>query len=229
MFKLGQKTIDIIQWLFIVFLGVICSVQFFYYKDTKNDFIKQVEYNKNNTYVRIYESKKLKELKKENKELYDSIKHLKNVESAMLIHFKKHYKTDTLKVTNFTVKHDTVYKVSDENKLLAITDTIYNYKQSNDSVKLNIDIKAQKLIWCKVDLTLNDKLMLINREKDGLVETSINHSNSTEIIKTSMWHKKTDMKWYQRFVVGPHIGVGYGLFNNRPDFYIGVGIGYKIR
>lgn len=206
-----QKTIDVIQWVFIVALALMLIVQGINYRQTKRDLVTSAEYNKENTYVRIYESQKLNKLKQENKELYDSIAKLQDVESGMVIKFIEHYNTDTIKVDKFIVQRDSVY----------------HYTQNNDTVNLNIDVKAKKLEWVNADFKLHDQFMIINREKDGVNQTFINHSNNATIENTTMWHRKNDKKWYQKFNVSPQIGVGYGMFNKKIDVYVGVGVGYN--
>ena len=206
-----QKTIDVIQWVFIVALALMLIVQGIHYQQTKRDLVTSEEYNKENTYVRIYESQKLNKLKQENKELYDSIAKLQDVESGMVIKFIEHYNTDTIKVDKFIVQRDSVY----------------HYTQNNDTVNLNIDVKAKELEWVNADFKLHDQFMIINREKDGVNQTFINHSDNATIENTTMWHRKNDKKWYQKFNVSPQIGVGYGMFNKKIDVYVGVGVGYN--
>lgn len=206
-----QKTIDVIQWVFIVALALMLIVQGINYRQTKRDLVTSAEYNKENTYVRIYESQKLNKLKQENKELYDSIAKLQDVESGMVIKFIEHYNTDTIKVDKFIVQ----------------SDSVYHYTQNNDTVNLNIDVKAKKLEWVNADFKLHDQFMIINREKDGVNQTFINHSDNATIENTTMWHRKNNKKWYQKFNVSPQIGVGYGMFNKKIDVYVGVGVGYN--
>ena len=43
-----------------------------------------------------------------------------------------------------------------------------------------------------------------------------------------MWHKENKKKWYERFTVGPQVGLGYGTLHKNLDVYVGVGIGYKL-
>ena len=88
-----QKLIDVIQWILIIGLSIVLLIGFIRQNEA---FIKNADYEKNNTYVKIYESQNISKLKKENKALYDSIKKLKNVESAIEIRYKYRYKTDTV-------------------------------------------------------------------------------------------------------------------------------------
>ena len=61
--KFTQKTIDVIQWLFIVVLVFMLIVQCLGYNKLKNDLVTSEEYRKENTYVRIYESQKMDKLR----------------------------------------------------------------------------------------------------------------------------------------------------------------------
>ena len=221
-----QKTIDVIQWVFIVALALMLIVQGIHYQQTKRDLVTSEEYNKENTYVRIYESQKLNKLKQENKELYDSIAKLQDVESGMIIKFVEHYNTDTITVDKFIVQRDTVIYYTENNDTFIKVDSVYQYTQNNDTINLNIDIKAKELKWVNVDLRLRDQFMIINREKDGVNQTLINHSDNVTIENTTMWHRKNNKKWYQKFTISPQVGVGYGIFNKKFDVYGGVGIGY---
>jgi hypothetical protein len=217
----SQKALDILQWVLIIGLFVMLLIQGLFYQQAQKDLVTAAEYNKQNTYVRIYESQKLNKLKRENRELYDSISKLKDVESGMIIQFREHYNTDT--VREFTVQHDTVYKNGE-----LIIDSIYHHTQSNDTVNLNIDVKAKELQWVTADFTISDKFIIINREKNGVNETAINHSGNTIIEGTTMWHRQEDKKWYQRFTIGPQVGVGYGTINKNFDVYAGFGISYQL-
>ena len=224
-----QKTIDIIQWGFIIGLIAMLVIQGVNYQQTKKDLVTSVEYNKENTYVRIYVSQRLDKLKRENRELYDSIKKLNDVESGMVIKFREHYVTDTIMVDKFVVQRDTIRVVADNNKVYESVVSIYHYTQNNDTVNLDIDIKAKELQWCKADFTISDQFMIINREKDGVNQTLINHSDNATIESTTMWHRKDTKKWYQRFTISPQIGVGYGMINRKVDTYVGVGVGYQFK
>ena len=226
---LTQKTIDIIQWIFIVGLLALLSIQGFNYRQIKKDLVTAAEYNKENTYVRIYESQKLNKLKRENKELYDSIAKLESVESGMVIKFREHYNTDTILVDNFIVERDTIRVYDNDNNVYEHVDSVYHYQEDNETVKVNIDIKAKELEWCKTDITIDDQFMIINREKNGVNETSITHSSNASVEGTTMWHRKEGTKWYQRFVVGPQVGAGYGMINNKFDVYAGVGVSYNFK
>lgn len=220
--KLTQKTIDVIQWLLIIGLFVMLAIQGIAYKNNRKKLQQSIEYNKENTYVRIYESQSLDKLKKENRELYDSISKLKDVESGMIIRYRERYLRDTIWADKFITRVDTIYHNND----IARIDSVYHYTEDNDTVKCNIEIGAADLKWCRADIIIDNKFTIINREKNGTNQTFITHGENTEILDTQMWHRKDKIKWYQKFKVGPNVGVGRGLVNGNWDVYVGFGINY---
>ena len=185
------------------------------FKKSDNDFVKDTEYQKEQTYVKIYESQTIENLRKENRELYDSIRRLNDVESAIEIRYKYKYVTDTITKTEF------VYNTND---------SIYHYHNDNDTITCDIDVKANNLEWIQNRFTINDRFMIINREKDGMNQTFINHGENTTVEAVDTWHRIEDkQKWYKNFHLGIQAGFGYGVFNRKPDIFIGVGVSYDLK
>lgn len=209
-----KKIIDIIQWICIIFLLMVCITGSIF-KKSDNDFIKDTEYQKEQAYVKIYESQTIESLKKENRELYDSIKRLNDVESAIEIRYKYKYVTDTITKTEF------VYNTND---------SVYHYHNDNDTITCDIDVKANNLEWIQNRFTINDRFMIINREKDGMNQTFINHGENTTVDAVDTWHRIEDkQKWHKNFHLGIQAGFGYGVFNRKPDIFIGVGVSYDLK
>ena len=185
------------------------------FKKSNNDFIKDTEYQKEPAYVKIYESQTIESLKKENRELYDSIRRLNDVESAIEIRYKYKYVTDTITKTEF------VYNTND---------SVYHYHNDNDTITCDIDVKANNLEWIQNRFTINDRFMIINREKDGMNQTFINHGENTTVDAVDTWHRIEDkQKWHKNFHLGIQAGFGYGVFNRKPDIFIGVGVSYDLK
>ena len=209
-----KKIIDIIQWICIIFLLMVCITGSLF-KKSNNDFIKDTEYQKEQAYVKIYESQTIESLKKENRELYDSIRRLNDVESAIEIRYKYKYVTDTITKTEF------VYNTND---------SVYHYHNDNDTITCDIDVKANNLEWIQNRFTINDRFMIINREKDGMNQTFINHGENTTVDAVDTWHRIEDkQKWHKNFHLGIQAGFGYGVFNRKPDIFIGVGVSYDLK
>ena len=209
-----KKIIDIIQWICIIFLLMVCITGSIF-KKSDNDFIKDTEYQKEQAYVKIYESQTIESLKKENRELYDSIRRLNDVESAIEIRYKYKYVTDTITKTEF------VYNTND---------SVYHYHNDNDTITCDIDVKANNIEWIQNRFTINDRFMIINREKDGMNQTFINHGENTTVDAVDTWHRIEDkQKWHNNFHLGIQAGFGYGVFNRKPDIFIGVGVSYDLK
>lgn len=201
-----QQIWDVIQWVLIIVLLIAC----FYIGKKNHTLSNSMEYKMGNTYTKIYDSQKIEALKSENKKLYDSIKHLKNVESVVEIKYKYVYKTDTVFVNNNITNND----------------SIYHYSSNTDTISYNLDISGIEIFWHKLDFTLNNRFLIVTKEKDGKVETNIN-TDIGSVESTTMWHKK-NKTFKDRFILGPQVGVGYDLFNKKPGLFIGFGVTYDL-
>lgn len=204
-----KNVIDIVQWVCIILLLAVSL--FLYFNRNNRKFITDTEYQKEQTYVKIYESQEIASLKKINQSLHDSIKNMKNVEYAVEVRYKYKYQTDTIKVTEFVEREDSVY----------------HYHSDNDTIVNDTYVKAKDLQWMQANITINDRFTIINREQDDMNQTFVTHSPLVEIDNVDVWHRKENAKWYERFVIGPQVGVGYGLYNRKLDFYVGVGVSYS--
>ena len=119
--------------------------------------------------------------------------------------------TDTITVEKFTQKEDSVWTV----------------EVDNDTVKTNIEIKANELKWCNVSTEINDKFTLITQSDEDTNEviTEVKHSPNVEIQETTMWHKKK--KWTDNFHHGPSVTAGYDVINKRFGMVVGYSIIYE--
>lgn len=108
------------------------------------------------------------------------------------------YKTDTI----YNVKKDTEYKYITQNDTVYIENRPEIYKDSTD--KYDIEIQSVKLDWYKLNIHHTDT---ITYEK--------------EIIK-NVYNKKK-----QHFNHGIQIGIGWGVWNRKPDLFVGYGIQYN--
>ena len=117
-------------------------------------------------------------------------------------------KRDT--IVEYKYRTDTIYntKTNTEYKYLTINDTAYLenkpeiYKDSTDNY--DITIQSVKMDWYKLNI----------HHRDTITYTK-------EIIK-NIYNKKK-----QHFNHGITLGVGYGVFNKRPDLFIGYSVMYS--
>lgn len=204
-----KKCIDIAQWIMIGILMITCAIVYI----GKRNLSKERDIQKDNTYAKIYDSRSIADLKRENRALYDSLKKKSDMtpDIALEIKYKYRYKTDTIKSKEFVLQKD----------------SIYHYSHNNDTIETNIDIKAKDLSWCKVDATINDKFTIINRRQGNHNQITVTpQSKNVEIQNVTAWHKKTS--WKDRFGFGPSVGVGYGVINRKPDVFVGFTVTYHI-
>lgn len=208
----AHKIWDIIQGLFVVILLVACIFTWVENKKLSNN----VEFKTAHTYTKIYDSQKIESLKSENKMLYDSIKKLKDVESAILLKYKNEYKSDTVRVTEYIIKY-------------VNSDSIYSYNKNSDTISYKLDICANNLKWHKLDFSLRDDLLIVTKESNGKVETNVN-TNTGTIENSTMWKKKKNTLniLKEKIAIGPQVTMGYNFTEKKTEFIIGIGVTYDL-
>ena len=126
-----QKIIQIIQWLMIILLAISCFYFWRSSNDSKENLIKdEITFDKNERQtVNISNDKTLSELKKENEELYDSIRKLSDVKEAIQVKYVLKRDIDTVYMNNTYIP----------------TDSIYHYAQNSDNINYNLDKKGKDI------------------------------------------------------------------------------------
>ena len=206
--KPGKRESILLRLGLLFVLAIACFVVFMGNRQIK----REREIAKEETYIKIYESQTIEQLKKKNKELYDSLMVVsdKKPESAIVIKWKYKYITDTIYAESFT---------QDE-------DSVYHYVSDNDTVRTEIDVAARELAWLRINSTFNNKFMIINRlGQNNTVETTINHGPNIEIESVDAWHRKKTFK--DRLFLGPSVNVGFDPFAKKPTVSVGVSFGYN--
>ena len=206
-----SKIISIGQWIVIGLLTIAC---FCFWWKTNNYIVSDMNYNKSETqYVNVSSDKSLSDLKKVNEELYDSIKKLSNIKEAIQIKYVTRYNSDTVYI----------------GKVYQAKDSTYHYTHTSDTINYNLDINGNSVKWFKLGFSIQDSLMIVTRSKNGQNETTITHSDITDINDVTVFvPKKTFIeKLKEKTYVGVGVGAGYGFFNKKPDIYIGINAGIK--
>lgn len=209
-----NRIIQIWQWLIILGLAAACFYFWRFSNETHENLIEDMQFNKNETqYVSISENKTLKDLKKVNEELYDSIRKLSNVKEAIQIKYVTEYKTDTVYIDDLYIP----------------TDSIYHYSQVSDTINYDLKIKGKEVEWFKLGFSIQDSLMIVTRLSNGQNETTITHPTNTTIKNVTVFvpKKKFLEKVKESVYFGVGVGAGYGLFNKKPDIYVGINAGIK--
>lgn len=210
-----EKIIQIVQLLIILLLAICCFCFWRSSKENHENLIQEeIGFNKTETqYVQISNDKDLKELKKMNEVLHDSIKKLSNVKEAVQIKYITKREIDTVFLDNSNV----------------IKDSIYHYSQVSDTINYDLDIKGKEVEWFKLDLSIQDSLMIVTRSVNNQNETTITHTPNTDIQDVTVFvpKKKIGEKIKDRLYYGVGVGAGYGVINKKPDIYVGINAGIR--
>ena len=210
-----EKVFLIIQWLIILLLAIACLFLWRSSKENHKNLVQEeLTFQKNeNQTVNISNDKELSDLKKENKELYDSIKKLSDVSGAVQIKYIIKRDIDTVFIDNNYISKDSVY----------------HYSQTSDTINYNLDIKGKDIQWFKLGFSIQDSLMLVTRSYNGQNETTISHGTNTSITDVTVFmpKKKFFQKIKENTYFGVGIGAGYGIINKKADIYIGINAGIK--
>ena len=199
----------------IILLAISC---FYFWRssdDSEGNLIKdEITFDKNEKQtVNISNDKTWGEWKRENEELYDSIRKLSDVKEAIQVKYVLKRDIDTVYITNTYIP----------------IDSIYHYAQNSDTINYNLDIKGKDVEWFKLDFSIQDSLMLVTRSVNGQNETTISHTTNTSIKDVTVFvpKKKFSQKVKENTYFGFGVGAGYGVFNKKPDIYIGINAGIK--
>lgn len=212
-----QNLMSIIQWFMIFLLIIIVMVLSFKSCEYKNETDMLLDdYKQENNYLKVYSSQRINALSKENKELYNKVEKLQNVETATEIRYVYTFNTDTV----YVFASDTINGQS-----------VYHFESDDDTINYKLDIQGKSVDWFKLDFKINDKLTLINQNSGDVNKLTIQpNSSHMDITGVDAWHKQnTNNKWYNKINFGPQIGVGYGFITHKPDVFVGFSVGYDLR
>lgn len=225
------KVLNYIKTYWYVIAIVFCLMTLYLLKSFNdqrnrlaNELIKTEYIDKNGTFHKVYEEEDFKTLKKENRELYDSLKkYKKQISDILQFHYTKRYVTNKVSKTPISVN------VVEVNKL----DTIKVFEYQNgttDSIKYNLQIASTvEPKWHKLDITVNDELTIVNKKGDnGINHLTIDSNNKGTITDVTVFKKKESKGFWKRFKAGPSATVGYDPINKRFGTAIGIGIMFDI-
>lgn len=225
------QTLIIRYWYIITVLTITCFLIVLASKCDNNiskrdKILTNVEYtDSNGTYHKIYQEKKFKDLKKENKTLYDSLKAYKE-QISYLTQFKYQKTYNTGKITNKPVRED-VEKVINKKDTIKV----YEYKsQDNDSLSYTLKIgSVSRPEWYELKTTIKEKFTLVNKTaSDGTNHLTIDTSNKGNITDVTTYKKKEKKGFWKCFKAGPSVSVGYDPIHKNMGMTIGVGVMFDL-
>ena len=170
----------------------------------------------------------IKELKKRNRQLYDSLEASKD-KIDFLVQFTSKQEYNTGKVVIRKVKeHDTVYV--DSLKFADSKTFEYTNVNQNDTMiyKLKINSKEEPN-WYSLNIKTSTKYTIVNKElENGQNHITIGDGGHNADITDVTVFKKDKKTFWKRFSVGPSVTAGYDLTHKQWGIMAGASITYNL-
>ena len=220
-------------WIITLLIVVIVAlIAYFNYKlhekDKKIDEIEIVDTT--GTYHKVYYEKKFKELKKENKELYDSLKHYKD-KISYLVQFshEKEYNTGEAHVK--PVIKDSIVNDTGFIKIPNVYRTYEYTSEENDTFQYKLSVNSlTQPNWYNIKAKVKNKFTIVNKEDgNGMNHITIGSETSGDITDVTVFKKKEKRKFVDRLGIGPAVTAGYDPINRNFGIMVGVGITYDLK
>lgn len=230
-----EKCFLIILALFLVTIATL----WFSRKELKESekLVQEVEYiDSTNTYNKIYYEKEINSLRKENKELFDSLKKCKkDIDFLVQFKYRKTYDTGVVQVKkeNQSVGSKPHTEATTDNHVSEkVESKTFEYlSEPNDTFEYKLRINAEKEPnWYSLSANVKDKFTIVNKNKDG---SSINHitiesQGSGDISGVTVFKKKEKKKLKDRISIGPGATAGYDPINKNFGVMVGIGVSYDL-
>ena len=204
-------------------VAILCLLVVYFNYKARNSALKTIETTESEgKYTQMYYEREFNALKKENRELYDSLKNQKdNISSVVRFKYKNKYFTDTVFVNN---------NVNIPEIVRELPDNTYTYSSESDTLSYRLQVNSKvEPNWYMLQAEVNDEFTIVNKEyANGQQMTVIESQDHGEISDITAWQKPNKRKWYQRFAVGPAVSVGYDPVNRNVGITIGVGVTYDL-
>jgi hypothetical protein len=222
-----EKCFYIVLALFLVTCGLIWFSNRQY--ESSKKLIEEVEYYDSlNNYNKIYYSKTFKELKKENKELYDSLKQYKD-KIVFIVQFthEKEYETGKIETKPNIVDSIVFDTIKISETLMAKT---YEYNsEPNDTFQYKLNVNSYtEPNWYSLNVRTKNKFTIVNKEEDGINHITIGSSNNGNISNVTVFNKKEKRKFLSRFSVGPSVTAGYDMINKQWGIMAGASVTFDL-
>ena len=222
-----EKCFYFILALFFITCGLIwfSSIQY----ESSKKLIEEVEYYDSlNNYNKVYYSKTFKELKKENKELYDSLKQYKDkIDFIVQFTHEKNYQTGKVE-TKPNVVDSVIYDTIKVSETLMAKTYEYNSEPNETfQYKLNINSYTEPN-WYSLNVRTKNKFTIVNKEEDGINHITIGSNNNGNISNVTVFNKKEKRKFLSRFSVGPSVTAGYDIVNKQWGIMAGASVTFDL-
>jgi hypothetical protein len=211
----------------VIILGLIIGMMFFVCKksDHTKELVDGVEaIDSTNTYSKVYYDTEISNLKKKNKELYDSLQANRDKVSYLLqFKYQKEYTTGVVHVKDknqASTEQTTIPTIEEK-------DSTYTYSSvPNDTMMYKLQVNSSREPnWYSLNVKMSDRFTIVNKSDDnGLNVITIDPQNNGSISDVTTFKKKQKKTFFQHFHVGPSVTAGYDPINKQWGVMIGVGV-----
>jgi hypothetical protein len=225
-----EKCIYLVLALFFLTLGLL----YFSYGQVQKShkLVEEVEYiDSLNRYNKIYYDKAFKELKKENKELYDSLKEYKD-QITVLIQFKHEKEYNTGKVTTKPIIKDSIVYDTIPITIPQVAKTFEYTSEPNDTFQYKLNVNSfTEPNWYSLQAKVSNKFTIVNKQDtpDGPNHITIGNDNGGTISDVTVFKKKEKRKFLNRFSFGPAVTAGYDVINKQWGIMAGASVTFDLK
>ena len=217
--KLILEAVMLITLLLLLFTNYKISVA--------NDRMEEIEYlDSLNTYHKIYYEGEISDLKKANKELYDSLRKSKDkIDYLVQFTSNQEYHTGKVIIKKETVK-DTVYVDS----VKSSKTFEYTNVNPNDTMQYKLKINSkEEPNWYSLDIRTSTKYTIVNKEyENGTNHITIGDDGHNAEITDVTVFKKNKKSFWKRFAIGPSVTYGYDINNKSFGATAGISLTYNL-
>jgi hypothetical protein len=215
------------SWIIAILIALIVGlVAYFNYElQKKQKQIEEIEFtDTTGTYHKVYYEKKFKELKKENRELYDSLKQYKDkIDYIVQFYHEKEYNTGQVHTKpNIidSVVYDTVPVTIPQ-----IAKTYEYLSEPNDTFQYKLNVNSFiEPNWYSIQAKVKNKFTIVNKEEGGANHITIKPENGGTITDPTVWKKKEKRNFLDRLSFGPGVTAGYDPINKQWGVVFGASV-----
>jgi hypothetical protein len=220
------------SWIIAILIALIVGlVAYFNYElQKKQKQIEEIEFtDTTGTYHKIYYEKKFKELKKENRELYDSLKQYKDkIDYIVQFYHEKEYNTGQVHT-----KPNIIDSVVYDTVLVTIPQIAKTYEylsEPNDTFQYKLNVNSlTEPNWYSIQAKVKNKFTIVNKEEGDVNHIVINPENGGNITNPTVWKKKEKRNFLDRFSFGPGVTAGYDPINKQFGVVIGASVTFDLK
>jgi hypothetical protein len=222
------------SWAIAILIAIIVwLVAYFNYQiNKKQKKIDEIEYSDStNTYHKQYYEVKFKELKKVNRELYDSLKEYKDkIDFLVQFTHEKEYNTGKVESSKPNIKDSTVYDTIPF--IVPPVAKTYEYtSEPNDTFQYKLNVNSfTEPNWYSIQAKVKNKFTIVNKDEgNGVNHITIGPENGGIITDPTIFKKEKKKSFLERFSIGPSVVAGYDVCHKEWGVMAGVGITFDLK